>query len=54
MVPAAFLAILAPLDIKKEVSVIVMQLWIVREKVPVLFSNTMHFLRLSQRNLTVV
>lgn len=33
---------------------IVMPLWITSEKVPVLFSDTIHFLRPSQRNLPAV
>lgn len=54
MLPWVFLAILAPLDIKREIAVIVMQLWITCEKVPVLFSDTIYFLGLSQRNLRAV
>lgn len=54
MVSWDFLVVLAPLDIKKEIAVIVMQLWITCEKVPVLFSDTIYFLRLSERNLPVV
>lgn len=34
-------------DIKKEIAVIVIQLWITCGKVPVLLSYTIHFLRLN-------
>lgn len=54
MVSWAFLVVLAPLDIKREISVIVLQLWIKSEKVPVLFSDAIHFVRPSQRNLPAV
>lgn len=47
MVPWVSLAILAPLDIKTEIAVIVTQSWSMCEKVPVLFSDTIHFLQLS-------
>lgn len=51
MVPWVVLAILEPIEIKKEVAVIVMHLQSTCETVSGLFSDTIHFLRLSQRNL---
>lgn len=54
MVPWIVLAISESIDVKKEIAVIVMQLHTTCEKVPGLFSDTICFLRLSQRNLPVI